>query len=150
MSYDQPFDLDGWDGYPAARARFDAMVQGLPAGNVLVVSGDSHAFWANRLQPAGGGELLAVEFGTSAITSPSIGDEGGGVQIGSIFMAQNREIAFCDQLAKGYVRLELTRELATARMIEVEIDKKPYAAKELAVWTVAPTAGKGIGELKRV
>ena len=149
-SYDQPFDLDGWDGYPAARARFDRLVQGLGGGNVILVSGDSHAFWANRLQPQAGGADLAVEFGTSAVTSPSIGDEAGGVQLGPVFMAQNREVAFCDQLAKGYVRLELTPTSAVARMIAVEIDVKPYRAHELAAWRLAPTPGAGVGPLQRL
>ena len=149
-SYDQPFDLDGWDGYPAARGRFDRMVEALGGGNVVVVSGDSHAFWANRLQPSGGGADLAVEFGTSAITSPSIADEAGGYQLGHVFMAQNREVAFCDQLAKGYVRLELTPGSVTARMIAVPIDAKPYQAHELAVWRLAPTPGPGVGTLQRL
>ncbi len=149
-SYDQPFDLDGWDGYPAARTRFDTMVQGLGGGNVVVISGDSHAFWANRLQPQGGSAPLAVEFGTSAITSPSIADEAGGFQLGPVFTAQNREVAFCDQLAKGCLRLELTPNSATARMIAVEIDAKPYRAHELAAWRLAPTPGPGVGPLQRL
>ncbi len=149
-SYDQPFDLDGWDGYPAARARFDRMVQALGGGNVVVVSGDSHAFWANRLQPAGGGPVLAQEFGTSAITSPSIADEAGGLQLGDVFTAQNREVAFCDQLAKGYVRLELTPTAAVARMIAVEIDRKPYRAHGGAAGGAPPTAGPGVGPLQRL
>ena len=126
------------------------MVQALGGGNVIVVSGDSHAFWANRLQPQGGGAALAIEFGTSAITSPSIADEAGGFQLGPVFMAQNREVAFCDQLAKGYVRLELTAATVTARMIAVEIDRKPYQARELAAWRLDATAGPGVGPLKRI
>jgi len=148
-SYDQPFDLDGWDGYPAARARFDAMLETL-AGNVIVVSGDSHAFWTNQLLDAGGTQRLAAEFGTSAISSPSMGDEAGGFQLGEVFMRQNREVIFCDQLAKGYVRLQLTHAAAQADMIAVEIDRKPYAARVLARWELEPTAGPGIGEIRRL
>jgi alkaline phosphatase D len=149
-AYGQPFDLDGWDGYPAARARFDAMVAGLGGGNVVVVSGDSHAFWTNTLQPAGGGAPLAVEFGTGPITSPSIADEAGGFQLGPVFEAQNREVRFCDQLAKGYVHLTLTHEAAEARMVAVEIDRKPYKSREIGRWRIAPTPGAGVGPLQRV
>jgi alkaline phosphatase D len=148
-SYDQPFDLDGWNGYPAARARFDAMLEKL-SGNVVLVSGDSHAFWANQLQDAAGTRKLAVEFGTSAITSPSSGDEAGGFQLGDVFAKQNREVTFCDFLAKGYVRLELTHGAAIADMIAVEIDRKPYAAKLLARWRLEPTTGLGAGALSRL
>ena len=87
MSFDQPFDLDGWDGYPAARARFDAIVERMGGGNVVVVSGDSHAFWANALHDASGARPLARKFGASAITSPSIGD-GAGFQLGDVFTHQ--------------------------------------------------------------
>ncbi len=149
MSYDQPFDLDGWNGYPAARARFDAMLERL-AGNVIVLSGDSHAFWANQLQDLGGARRLAAEFGTSAISSGSDGDEAGGFQLGEVFMKQNREVVFCDQLAKGYIRLTLTHDAATAEMIAVEIDRKPYAARVLARWGLSPTPGPGVGEIRRL
>lgn len=148
-SYDQPFDLDGWDGYPAARARFDDIVAAQPGGAVIVVSGDSHAFWANQLQDLAGTRRLATEFGTSAISSPSTGEEWG-FQLGEVFMRQNREVRFCDQLAKGYVRLELTHEGAIADMIAVEIDRKPYASRVLARWGLKPAAGAGAPELQRL
>ena len=148
MSYDQPFDLDGWDGYPAARRRFDALLETL-SGNVIVVSGDSHAFWTNQLQDSGGTRRLAAEFGTSSVTSPSSAEEAG-FQLGDVFAKQNREVMFCDQLAKGYIRLTLTRQAAVAEMIAVEIDRKPYAAKILARWGLAPTPGPGIGEIHRL
>lgn len=60
-------------------------------------------------------------------------------------MAQNREVAFCDQLAKGYIRLELTPGAAIARMIAAPIDAKPYQAHELAAWRFKPTSGPGHG-----
>ncbi len=149
MSYDQPFDLDGWDGYPAARARFDGILKALGGGNPIVVSGDSHAFWLNQLRELGGGPTLAVEFGVSAITSPSIG-EYAGFQLGDVFVAQRGEVTFCDQLAKGYVRLTLTHEAAHGELIAVPITEKPYEARVLAAWRLRPTQGVGILALERV
>jgi len=149
MSFDQPFDLDGWDGYPAARARFDEIVKRLDGANTIVVSGDSHAFWTNQLHDASGQQRLALELGTSAITSPSIGD-GAGFQLGAVFMAQNPEVTFCDQLKKGYIRLRLTREAAVGEMIAVTIDAKPYQAEVLAAWKLKPTPGVGVGPVERV
>ena len=149
MGFDQPFDLDGWDGYPAARARFDAILESLPAGQVIVLSGDSHAFWTNQLTDAGGTRPLAVEFGVSSVTSPSIGEHAG-FQLGDVFSAQNREIVFCDQLAKGYVRLTLTHAQATAEMVRVPIDAKPYAATTLARWRVQPRRGARSSAPERV
>jgi alkaline phosphatase D len=146
MSYGQPFDLDGWDGYPAARARFDTILKSLGGGNPVVLSGDSHAFWLNELRDAKGGPALAVEFGVSSVTSPSIGDYAG-FQLGDVFVAQKGEVVFCDQLAKGYVRLTLTPEAATGEMIAVPILAKPYAAKTLAAWRLKPTQGPGAPEI---
>jgi alkaline phosphatase D len=149
MSYDQPFDLDGWDGYPAARARFDEILKSLGGGNTVVVSGDSHAFWANQLFDKAGEVRVALELGTSSITSPSIGD-GAGFQLGAVFMAQNKEVMFCDQLRKGYVRLTLTPETAQGEMIAVPIDAKPYTSEVLATWKLRPTPGVGVGPIERV
>lgn len=149
MSYDLPFDLDGWDGYPAARARMDEIFW-RSGGDTIVVSGDSHAFWVNQLHDAAGARRVAAEFGTSAITSPSLGDEAGGFQLGQVFMAQNREVAFCDQLAKGYVRLTLTHEQALGELVAVEIDRKPYQAGVLNAWRLRPSAGPGVGALEKL
>lgn len=147
-SFDQPFDLDGWDGYPAARARFDAIVEALPRGQVIVLSGDSHAFWANQLMDAGATRPLAVEIGVSSVTSPSIAEHAG-FQLGDVFSSQNREVAFCDQLAKGYVRLTLRHQGATAEMIRTPIDVKPYQASVLATWRIAPRRGTATSPLQR-
>ncbi len=149
MSFGQPFDLDGWDGYPAARARFDAICERLGGGNVFVFSGDSHAFWANQLHDASGARPVAAEIGVSSVTSPSIGDSAG-FQLGAVLSSQNKEVLFNDQLAKGYVRLTLTREHATADMMAVTIAAKPYEAKVLASWRLEPTAGAGVGPLRKV
>ena len=148
-SYDLPFDLDGWDGYPAARARMDAIFQAAGGGNAIVVSGDSHAFWVNQLHDATGEKRVALEFGTSAITSPSIGDGAGGFQLGPVFMRQNPEVTFCDQLAKGYVRLTLRHDHAIGELVQVQIDAKPYAASVLATWRLQPTPGIGVGLVER-
>nr|WP_314433770.1 alkaline phosphatase D family protein [uncultured Brevundimonas sp.] len=39
-----PFNLDGWDGYPAGRERFYEMLKATGV-KPIVLSGDSHAFW---------------------------------------------------------------------------------------------------------
>jgi alkaline phosphatase D len=62
-----PYKTDTWDGYPAARERLYAAFRAAGA-HPIVLSGDSHAFWANDLYDEGG-RLVASEFGTSAITA---------------------------------------------------------------------------------
>ena len=145
FTYDVPFDLDGWDGYPAARERmYDAVKRS--RANTVIVSGDSHAFWANELGDAGG-TRVAVEFGTSAVTSPSPGDELPGIDLGKIFVDENPEVKFCDQSAKGYVQLTLTQKSARAEFISVQTMVKPYDAKTLTSFEVKPKKGGGTSGL---
>ena len=47
----------------------------------IVVSGDSHSFWANDLHDAAG-KRIAAEFGTTGITSPGYGDILPGLPLG--------------------------------------------------------------------
>ena len=147
-SFDIPYDVDAWDGYPAARERvYDAIKAA--AGNVIVLAGDSHAFWADELHD-GDGALVAVEFGTSSVTSPTDGDYAPGLDLGRIFMEQNPEVVFCSQNDKGYIRLTLTREEARAELVSVETLNKPYQARVLARFRVTPAPGFAPSRLQRI
>jgi alkaline phosphatase D len=62
-------------------------------------------------------------------------------------MQTNDEVVFCDQTAKGYVLLTLTRDQAKAELRTVStIFAKPYDAGVLKTFTVAMTAD-GLGEI---
>ncbi|TWB38547.1 alkaline phosphatase D family protein [Nitrospirillum pindoramense] len=147
-SFDIPYDLDGWDGYPAARERvYDAIKAAVVdgrAGNTVVLSGDSHAFWVNELRDAAGTTRVAAEFGASSITSPSPGEELGLPQLGDILKAQNSEVLLNDHTTKGYVLLTLTHEAAVADLVAVTIDAKPYQARTLGRWRVPATTAPGV------
>jgi alkaline phosphatase D len=148
-SFDIPYDLDGWDGYPAARERmYDAIKAS--NSNAVIVSGDSHAFWVNQLYDDAGTTRVAAEFGVSSITSPSLGDYVPGVDIGKIFMDGNHEVVFCDQNKKGYTLLTVTRDAVTGALVAVDKLKKPYEAGTLATFTVSPADGPGIGEIAKL
>lgn len=140
-----PFNLDSWDGYPAGRERLYAAFA--EAGvQPIVLAGDSHAFWVNDLKAADGARR-GVEFGTSSISSPSVGDATPRVPVGAALMQTNDEVVFCDQTAKGYVLLTLTRDQAKAELRTVStIFAKPYEAGVLKTFTVAMTAD-GLGEI---
>jgi alkaline phosphatase D len=120
-----PFNFDSWDGYPPARERLYAAFQRAKS-RPIVLSGDSHAAWANDLHDDTG-RLVAIEFGCTAITSPSYGSLLPG--IGALIAEANKgEVRFCDQDAKGYTLLTLTPEHATADFRTVStIIAKPYA-----------------------
>lgn len=126
---------DAWEGYPADRRRLYAAAAKAGA-NLIVLSGDSHAFWVNRL---GEGERrFGVEFGTTAVTSPSRGDAVPDVDLGALLQAGNRDVAFADQRSKGYLRLTLTREQAVAEMIHTGVGR-PFAARTVARYRLAKT-----------
>ena len=143
-----PFNLDSWDGYPAGRERlYETMKQ---AGvEPIVLAGDSHAFWVNELYD-NGGERRAVEFGTSAISSPSPGDHVGGLPLGLALQAANPEVKFCDQSAKGFVLLTLERDQAVGELRTVStILAKPYENRTLKRYRLARTE-TGLGPLEDV
>lgn len=127
-----PFNLDSWDGYPAARERLYDLFR--EAGvEPIVLAGDSHAFWVNELHDARG-ERRAVEFGVTAISSPSPGDFIRGLPLGQALVSANpEEVRLCDQTAKGYILLTLTPRSARADLMAVStILKKPFEVRTLA------------------
>ena len=142
-----PMDVDAWDGYPAARERLYASFRRTGA-RPIVLSGDSHAFWANELRD-GDSALVAVEYGTSSITSPSDGDALGGLQIGPAIERLNPEVVFNDQLAKGYILLTLTHAEARGDYVAVStIRSKPYEVTTIARFVTA--ASEAPSRLRRV
>jgi alkaline phosphatase D len=140
-----PFNFDSWDGYPAARERLYASFA-RAGSRPIVLSGDSHAAWANDLYDDGG-RLTGTEFGTTAITSPSYGSLLPG--LGQVLAQVNREVAFCDQDNKGYTLLTLTPDRASAEFVAVStILAKPFERRVVA--TYATGAGTQRGPLAPV
>ena len=137
-----PYNLDAWDGYPAARARLYA---GFVASGArpIVLAGDSHAFWVNQLKAANG-DTVAVELGTSAISSPSNGDALPGLDLGAAMMRRNDEVIFSDQRAKGYVLLTLRPDVAEAELRAVStILAKPYEETTLKRFRIPANPAEG-------
>ena len=134
-----PFNLDAWDGYPAARERLYAAFRRSGA-RPIVLSGDSHAAWSNDLYDDAG-QLVAAEFGVTAITSPSYGSVLPG--LGAVLADANREVVFCDQDAKGYALLTLTPSAVTAEHVAVStIMAKPFERRVIASHMVQAGAVK--------
>jgi len=141
-----PLNLDQWDGYPAARERVYEAFKASKA-SPIVLSGDSHSFWANELHDDAG-TLVAAEFGATGITSPGFEDLLPGLPINDALLARNPEIKYANSAAKGFVKLTLTREQATADMIAVSTIYKPeYEVASVRTFTVKPVAGGGVTKL---
>lgn len=137
-----PASLDMWDGYPADRERLYGLFTGARA-RPIVVSGDSHSFWANDLKDKDG-RRVAAEFGTTGITSPGAGELAPGVDYGQVIARANPEVIYNNQVAKGFVLLTLTREQALAEMVAVStIVEKDFTAAAVKRWVVTPD-GTGV------
>ncbi|WP_242417171.1 alkaline phosphatase D family protein [Sphingomonas panni] len=132
-----PFNFDSWDGYPPARERLYATFRRAKSRPV-VLSGDSHAGWANDLHDDSG-RLVAHEFGATAISSPSYGSLLPG--LGKVIEKNAPEVRYCDQDRRGYLLLTLTPTHADAQFRTVSSVTTPdFTTATTARWRVA--AGK--------
>ena len=124
-----PTDFDAWNGYPAARERFYQIGKDAGARDLLVISGDSHSYWANALYDADG-ESMGVELGSTGITSPrsllELGIEG--LQRFDEVMAEaNKEIVWANGQHRGFIRLEIRHERAHADFVTVtNVETREY------------------------
>ena len=104
-----PFNMDSWDGYPAARKRLLDSAREAEA-NLVVLSGDSHNAWAFEHPGAG------VEFGGSSITSPGAESYLPFVKattLAKALVGANGALKWCDTSRRGYMAVELTPAKAT-------------------------------------
>jgi alkaline phosphatase D len=144
-----PYNLDAWDGYPAARERVYSAFKAAGA-HPLMLAGDSHTFWANELRDAAG-SLVAAEFATTSVTSPGPADILRDVPLNQPFIDHNAEVVFCDTGAKGFVLLTLTRDSARADMIAVStIQSETFTTATLKSFKVTPNEGGGVSGMKEV
>jgi alkaline phosphatase D len=145
-----PYNLDSWDGYPADRLR---LYRAFKAANArpIVLSGDSHAFWANELHDEEGAGLLAAEFGVTGISSPGAGDVIKEPFLAEGFVETNDEVRFTDQAAKGFLLLTLTRDSAKGEMMAVStIMEKTFTTRVLKTYSVKHSKFGGVTPLEEV
>ena len=141
---DLPGNLDAWDGHPADRERvYDIFKAG--KARPIVLSGDSHAFWANELWDDAGTTRVAAEFGVTSVTSPGNGDYLPGAPLDEALVARNKEIKFTDQIAKGFLLVTLEHGRATGELVAVSTILSPiYETKVLKRFVVTPDAEGGV------
>lgn len=149
-AFDIPSNLDAWDGYPADRQRVYDILTATKA-RPIVLAGDSHMFWANELWNDAGQRLVAVEFGTTSVTSPGYGDILPGVPLGEAFVQRNKEVKYAHPSAKGFVLLTLEHGKATSELMAVSTITAPtYDVAPLKRFVVTPGADGGVTPLREV
>lgn len=131
-----PINPDAWDGYPASRQRLYEAVREAEA-HLVVLSGDSHQFWANDLRETPGGRRIGVEFGTSSVSSKGGYDYlAADPRIYDIaeetLLREVPEIAYCETRHRGYILLEVEAQAVQADYIAVStVFSKDYTASRL-------------------
>jgi len=127
-----PYNLDAWDGYPAARERFYNMARAAGDNGMIVVTGDTHAWWANDLA-TGDGEHMGVELGVHSVTSPSpfrpefLG--GKGADYALLANRDNKAVRYLSGEHHGFIDLNIGRDAARAEFIAVDtIESRNYNA----------------------
>ena len=140
-----PANLDAWDGYPAARERFYQTVREAGADGLVVVTGDTHTWWANDLV-AEDGDHVGVELGVHSVTSPSpyrkefLG--GKGADYALLTTKENKDVRYLSGENHGYISLSVTREKIDATFMAVDTILAPhYNAFEQASFTIKKSGG---------
>ncbi|WP_238995374.1 alkaline phosphatase D family protein [Sphingomonas solaris] len=120
-----PFNMDSWNGYPAARSR--VLRNGLDAdANLVVLSGDSHNAWAFDL--AEQGVAAGVEFGGHSVTSPGFEAELGGADplaVARGLVGASPELKWAETSRRGYMTVRLTQDRADAEWLFLDTVLKP-------------------------
>jgi len=118
-----PSNFDAWDGYPAARERFYDMVKTTTNNEgMIVVTGDTHTWWANDLINKEGIHM-GVELGTHSVTSPSpyrkefLG--GKGAEYAYLTTQTNQDVRYLNGENHGYIDIEITHAGAEAKFMAV-------------------------------
>lgn len=127
--YDLPLYLDTWDGYPWARERLFDLCENVDVRDLLVLTGDSHSFWANSITRANG-TAMGVEIGAAGVTSPGDFVEQGFDQavaqrLDTLIAQHNEGVNWTDNLHQGYVRVDLSPTHADVDYVAVSTVTKP-------------------------
>ena len=121
-----PFNLDAWDGYPAARERLYRMAREAGAQDLVVVTGDTHESWANDLF-AEDGTPMGVELGTTSVTSPGftqyLGDAAFDYSL--LMRKENKTVRYHDPLSHGYIALTFDGDEGRAEFVNVSTILSP-------------------------
>jgi phosphodiesterase/alkaline phosphatase D-like protein len=154
-----PLNTDSWDGYPAARERFYDAAERSGAKDLIVLTGDTHQFWANDLK-RDDGRHMGVELGTTGVTSPGpaayLGERAFDYSL--LLRRDNPEVRYTDASSNGYLLLTLNGDEGHVDFIAMStIDTPDYRALRSAAFdlkrrrgTVELTNPKGLGFKERV
>ncbi|MGB3625197.1 MAG: alkaline phosphatase D family protein [Henriciella sp.] len=144
-----PFNLDAWDGFPAARKRLYTSAETAGA-RLVTLTGDTHTAWANTLHDAGGNQR-GVEFGCTSVTSPGMGEYVSGVpDLGEQFADANADVEWFDPNGHGYCMVTLTSDRVVSEYYKVSTVLEETYSSDLVAGFTTVRDGDGMGPLERL
>ena len=136
--YRLPVYPDSWDGYPVARETLYAALDDQGVNDLIVLTGDSHEYWANDLTKENGTHI-GVELGTTSISSETLKNfMGEGVKDYALLMTRsNQDVRYYNAETSGYIDLTLTPSKGRAHFIAIDnTDSTDYKAFETACFDI--------------
>jgi alkaline phosphatase D len=140
---DAIFNLDQWDGYPAARARMTDALLGA-AGEPVVLTGDVHSTWVADLR-ADFDDPTSERVGTELV-APGITSSGNALEpITEVVRVNSPHIRYVDAPHRGWLRHEITPDDWTTQIRHVDDHKDPDSRVRVAgTWVLEP--GRAVAE----
>lgn len=132
-----PWNLDAWDGFPAARDRLYTSAKEANA-RLVTLTGDTHTAWGNTLRDADD-ELRGVEFGCTSVTSPGFGTYMKDVpDLGAQFAAANPEVDYHDPNGNGWTLVTLNATDVSAEYRKVtDVTQEGFTSRVVASYATS-------------
>jgi alkaline phosphatase D len=138
-----PYNLDAWDGYPAARETVLGLARD-QGKNLISLAGDTHNAWAGDLTDMAG-RRVGVEFAVPSVSSPGfervlplIAND----VLSDGFRRMVDDLRYAETSKRGYVVLTLTPGEARSDYVEVStILSRDHSARVARTLRVLPGAG---------
>ncbi len=123
------YNLDAWDGYPAAREIVLATVASL-GKKLVVLSGDTHNAWHTDLKRLNGTKV-GEEFATQSVSSPGLETYLSTLppaQIKAIFEGVIDDLKWMDASRRGFLKMTFTPSQAKAEWVFINtISSRTYS-----------------------
>ncbi|MEO0981584.1 MAG: alkaline phosphatase D family protein [Pseudomonadota bacterium] len=124
------WNLDAWDGFPAARDRlYEASMEA--GARLVTLTGDTHTAWANTLHS--GDDVVGVEFACTSVTSPGFGAYMFDVpDLGEQFAEANEDVDWYNPVSGGFLIVTLTKDAARGAYYDIStVTEREFEITEL-------------------